>query len=281
MLIFEVNSLRIAKAVVLSALTFSTASFAPAGPSFALDPSTILTPEAGPMELFSMGFKAYQRGEKTEALEALRYAADKGHPGARWKLGRMYAEGDGVPKNDYEAFKIFGEIINAEQDDTSTSPNAAYVASSVTALGDYMRTGIPGSPVTVDLLQARQLYFHAASIFGDPRAQFQLGRMLLNGEGGRANARQAARWLKLSAEKGHVGAEALLGHLLFDGDKIGLRPEPVRGLAMLTVAIKRAGVSDQTWIRPLQEEAFSLASEADRRTALAYAESQGAVFAGN
>jgi TPR repeat protein len=281
MLMFDVISSHAARAVLLSGLAVTAATFASARPAHALDPSTIVTPEAGPMELFSMGFKAYQRGEKTEALEALRYAADKGHPGARWKLGRMYAEGDGVPKNDYEAFKIFGEIINAEQDDTSTSPNAAYVASSVTALGDYMRTGIPGSPVTVDLLQARQLYFHAASIFGDPRAQFQLGRMLLNGEGGRANARQAARWLKLAAEKGNVGAEALLGYLLFDGDKIGLRPEPARGLAMLTIAIKRAGSSDQSWIRPLQEEAFSLASEADRRTALAYAESKGAIFAGN
>lgn len=281
MLMFDLISSHAARAVLLSGLAVTAATFALARPAHALDPSTIVTPEAGPMELFSMGFRAYQRGEKTEALEALRYAADKGHPGARWKLGRMYAEGDGVAKNDYEAFKIFGEIINAEQDDTSTSPNAAYVASSVTALGDYMRTGIPGSPVAVDLLQARQLYFHAASIFGDPRAQFQLGRMLLNGEGGRANARQAARWLKLSAEKGNVGAEALLGHLLFEGDKIGLRPEPVRGLAMLTVAIKRAGASDQTWIRPLQEEAFSLASEADRRTALAYAESKGAVLAGN
>ncbi|WP_224007697.1 tetratricopeptide repeat protein [Aureimonas sp. SA4125] len=241
----------------------------------------MVTPEAGPMELFSLGFRAYKRGEKAEALEALRYAADKGHPGARWKLGRMYAEGDGVAKNDYEAFKIFGQIINTEQDDTSNSPNAAYVASSVTALGDYMRTGIPGSPVTVDLSQARQLYFHAASIFGDPRAQFELGRMLLNGEGGRANARQAARWLKLAAEKGNVGAEALLGYLLFDGEKIGLRPEPVRGLAMLTIAAKKAGNLDQTWIRPLQEEAFSLTNEADRRTALAYAESKGAVLAGN
>ena len=274
--------MRIARSVPILALcALALAATAGVRPSFALDANSVVTPEAGPMELFSFGFKAYKRGEKTEAVEALRYAADKGHPGARWKLGRMYAEGDGVPKNDYEAFKIFGEIINAEQDDTSTSPNAAYVASSVTALGDYMRTGIPGSPVTVDLLQARQLYFHAASIFGDPRAQFQLGRMLLNGEGGRANARQAARWLKLAAEKGNVGAEALLGYLLFDGDKIGLRPEPARGLAMLTIAIKRAGASDQSWIRPLQEEAFSLASEADRRTALAYAESKGAIFAGN
>ena len=281
MLMFEMMSSRAARAAVLVGLAASAASFTLVRPSFALDPSTMVTPDAGPMELFSLGFKAYKRGEKTEAVEALRYAADKGHPGARWKLGRMYAEGDGVPKDDYKAFKIFGEIINAEQDDTSSSPNAAYVASSVTALGDYMRTGIPDSPVTADLSQARQLYFHAASIFGDPRAQFQLGRMLLNGEGGRANARQAARWLKLAAEKGNVGAEALLGYLLFDGEKIGLRPEPVRGLAMLTIAIKQAGSSDQSWIRPLQEEAFSLASEADRRTALAYAESKGAVIAGN
>ena len=127
MLMFDMLSLRTAKAVLISGLTMSAASFALAQPSYALDPTTMVTPDAGPMELFSLGFKAYKRGEKTEAVEALRYAADKGHPGARWKLGRMYAEGDGVPKNDYEAFKIFGEIINAEQDDTSTSPNAAYV----------------------------------------------------------------------------------------------------------------------------------------------------------
>ena len=39
--------------------------------------------------------------------------------------------------------------------------------------------------------------------------------------------------------------------------------------AMLTAALKQAEPTDQAWIRPLQEEAFSLATEADRRTALA------------
>ena len=268
------------RALVLAALSLVAVVGAGVRPSHALDPNTLVTPDAGPMELFSFGFKAYKRGEKTEAVEALRYAADKGHPGARWKLGQMYAEGDGVPKNDFEAFKIFEEIINDEQDDTSSSPNAAYVASSVTALADYMRKGIPDSPVSVDLSQARQLYFHAASVFGDPRAQYQLGRMLLNGEGGRPNPRQAARWLKLASEKGNVSAQALLGYLLFDGEKIKLRAEPVRGLAMLTAALKQAEPTDQAWIRPLQEEAFSLATESDRRTALAYAEG-GTGVAGN
>ncbi|MAU96779.1 MAG: exopolysaccharide production negative regulator [Fulvimarina sp.] len=241
----------------------------------ALDPDAKVNPEAGPLELFSFGFKAYQRGEKLEAFEALRYAADKGHPGARWKLGRMYAEGDGVPENDYEAFKIFEQIVRDQEDENGSYSNAAYVASAVVALADYLRVGIADSPVTVDLPRARQFYFHAASFFGDAEAQFELGRMLLYGEGGRANPRQAARWLNLAAEKGHVGAKALLGYLLFDGKKISLRPEPVRGLAMLTLALRQAGASDQQWIRPLQEETFSVASEDVRREALARADQQG------
>tara|TARA_R110002020_G_scaffold457095_1_gene673893 strand:- start:18 stop:821 length:804 start_codon:yes stop_codon:yes gene_type:complete len=243
--------------------------------ALALDPDAQVNPDAGPLELFSFGFKAYQRGEKLEAFEALRYAADKGHPGARWKLGKMYAEGDGVPENDYEAFKIFEQIVRDQDDETGNYSNAAYVASAVVALADYLRLGISNSPVTVDLPRARQFYFHAASFFGDAKAQFELGRMLLNGEGGRANPRQAARWLNLAAEKGHVGAEALLGYLLFDGKTISLRPEPVRGLAMLTMALKQAGVSDQQWIRPLQEETFSVASEDVRRQAQAYVDQQG------
>ncbi|MBC6716656.1 MAG: tetratricopeptide repeat protein [Aurantimonas coralicida] len=244
------------------------------GSALALDPAARVNPDAGPLELFSFGFKAYQRGEKVEAFEALRYAADKGHPGARWKLGRMYAEGDGVPENDYEAFKIFEQIVRDQGEEEGNFTNAAYVSSAVVALADYLRVGISGSPVAVDLQRARQFYFHAASYFGDAKAQFELGRMTLNGEGGKANPRQAARWLNLAAEKGNVGAAALLGYLLFDGDRISLPAQPVRGLGMLTMALKQASPRDEKWIRPLQEEIFAIASENERRTALAYAEQQ-------
>ena len=244
------------------------------GSALALDPAARVNPDAGPLELFSFGFKAYQRGEKVEAFEALRYAADKGHPGARWKLGRMYAEGDGVPENDYEAFKIFEQIVRDQGEEEGNFTNAAYVSSAVVALADYLRVGISGSPVAVDLQRARQFYFHAASYFGDAKAQFELGRMTLNGEGGKANPRQAARWLNLAAEKGNVGAAALLGYLLFDGDRISLLAQPVRGLGMLTMALKQASPRDEKWIRPLQEEIFAIASENERRTALAYAEQQ-------
>lgn len=247
-------------------------------PALALDPKARLDPEASPLELFSLGFHAYQRGEKSRAFEALRYAADKGHLGARWKLGRMYAEGDGVPEDDYEAYKIFEGIVRDHEDGGA---NAAYVGSSIVALADYLKHGIPNSPVGVDLVRARQFYFHAASYFADPKAQFELGRMLLEGDGGRQNPRQAARWLKLASQKGDVRATALLGSLLFEGSRIGLPPQPTRGLGMLTSALKRASPTDEAWIRPLQEQAFSVASEAERRTALAYADQQMASASGS
>ncbi|KAB0681992.1 tetratricopeptide repeat protein [Aureimonas leprariae] len=272
---------RLKSLATVAALAIAVFFGGAADEALALDPNSMLSPDSAPSDLFNLGFNAYKRGEKTEAAEALRYAAEKGHPGARWKLGRMYADGDGVPKDDYEAFKIFQDIVADDQDDTSTSPNAAYVASSVTALADYMRTGIPDTPVRIDLPQARQLYFHAASVFGSAQAQFQLGRMLLTGEGGRANPRQAARWLNLAAEKGNVQAQALLGHLLFDGEQIAIDPEPARGLALLTMALRKAPASDREWIRPMQEEAFSLASEGDRRTALALVASQAVPIARN
>ncbi|WP_078708492.1 tetratricopeptide repeat protein [Consotaella salsifontis] len=257
-----------AKLLRLAVFTSVAATF-PATTLQALDPSSVTAKEAGPFELFTQGFKAYQRGEKAAAAQALRFAADKGHPGARWKLGRMYADGDGITEDDYEAFKIFEDIVRDQEDDTSTSPNAAYVASSIVSLAGYLRRGIPHSPVKIDLPQARQLYFHAASFFGDCEAQFQLGRMLLYGEGGKADPRQAARWLKLAGEKGHVGAQALLGYLLFNGEMISLHPQPAKGLSLLTSALAKAQPADQEWIRPLQEEAFALADETDRRTALA------------
>jgi hypothetical protein len=82
----------------------------------------------------------------------------------------------------------------------------------------------------------------------------------------KASIKQAGRWLQLAAEKGHAGAQATLGNLLFQSGKI------VRGLAMMTAALERAPAADQPWIRNMQEEAFAAAGEADRRTAISLAD---------
>lgn len=213
-----------------------------------------------PFEVF---FSAYKSGHKDEAVKALRYAAEQGHPGANWKLARMYADGDGVPEDDFAAYQIFEKIVRDGVD--PGSQNESYVADALTALAGYARRGIPGTHVKSNLPMARDLYVQAASSFGDPAAQYELGKMLLNGEGGERNPVQAARWFQLSAQKGHANAQAMFGNMLFQAGKT------VQGLAMLTVAFEHCAVQDKGWIREMQEQAFSIAGEADRRNAIALA----------
>lgn len=229
---------------------------------YALDASVAASTES-PFEFFKTGVSAYKSGHKDEAIRSLRYAAEMGHTGAKWKLARMYADGDGVPEDDFEAYELFLKIVGEGVD--PGSQNETYVSDALVALAHYVRWGIPGTTVKADPARARGFYVQAASNFGNSEAQYELGRMLLAGEGGEKNAVQAARWFQLSARKGNSAAQAMLGNMLFQAGKT------VRGLAMMTAAYERANPEDREWIQPLQERAFAIAGEADRRTAISLA----------
>jgi uncharacterized protein len=251
------------RAALVSA-TIGCASFICAGQAHALDEKKVVEPGSSPWAVFKFGFSAYKSGHKDQAVEAYRYAAEKGQIGAQWKLARMYAEGDGVGQDDYQAFRFFSEI--ARQEIEPGSPEDTYIADALMAIAGYLRRGIPGSPVAADPAAASDYYMRAAATYRNPDAQFEVGKMYLKGDGVRANVRQAGRWLQLAAEKGHAGAQATLGNLLFHSGKA------VRGLAMMTAALERASVKDQPWIRGMQEEAFALADEKDRRNAIQLAQ---------
>jgi TPR repeat protein len=230
------------------------------GPALALDPNAVLSKDSGPFDLFRLGFKAYREGNKQEAVEAYRYAAEKGHTGSRWALATMYADGDGVVKNDFEAFKIYSEI--ASQGVEPGSNDTGFFVNALMALAEYYQKGIPVSPIHPDLSQARQLYFQAASAFGDAEAQFRLAKMLLSGEGGAANIKQAKKWLNHARKGGHAGAMGIFGNVLFQ------EGQTVRGLAYMTAALDSCEPRDRGWLQSMQEQAFSLVSEKDRRTAI-------------
>lgn len=248
----------------------AVATLSAAGSAFAFDDKVFddksgVKPKSSPWEVFQFGFSAYKNGHKEQAVEAYKYAAENGQIGATWKLARMYAEGDGVAQDDYAAFKFFSEI--AEQDVEPGSPEESYVSDALVALGDYLKQGIPGSPVGADPVVAQEYFMRAAANYRNPNAQYEMGKMFLKGDGGvKVSVKQAGRWLQLTAEKGHAGAQATLGNLLFQSGKA------VRGLAMMTAALARATPADQPWIRSMQEEAFAVSGEADRRTAISLAD---------
>lgn len=233
----------------------------------AFDMNSGVTKESGPFDLFKFGFKAYKKGQKQDAVEAYRYAAEKGHTGSRWALANMYADGDGVAKNDFEAFKIYSEI--ASQGVEPGSDDTGFFVNALLSLAKYYHEGISGSPVKADPSQARQLYFQAASAFGIPEAQFQLAKMILAGEGGRANVLQAKKWLNQARKSGHAGAMAVFGNLIFQ------EGQSARGLAFLTASLDKCNPKDCPWIEQLQEQAFSVANEEDRRVAISLAQNVG------
>lgn len=222
-------------------------------------------------EALRIGVRDYNLGDKAGAVLALDYAAGQGDALARWKLGRMYAEGDGVPADDLRAFAYFSQIADDNADESPDSPNAGVVASAFVALGRYYVGGIPNSAVQPDPERARDLFHYAASYFGDARAQHGLGRLYLDGIGVQRDERQAARWFHLAAEKGHTAAQAILGQMLLEGR--GVPRAQARGLMWLTMARDASDPAKDRWVLDLYDEAFRATSEIDRRAAYAQLES--------
>ena len=203
--------------------------------------------------------------DKAKTFSALQYAADQGHLGAQWKVGRMYAAGDGVPHDDLRAFNYFKQIANSHPDELPGTPQAHMVANAFVALGHYYLTGIPNSAVVQDTARAREMYAYAASYFGDADAQYQLGRIYLDSTP--SDSRQAARWFQLAATKGDCRAEAVLGDMLFRGQQVPR--QAARGLMWLTLSKDCAG-PEENWVKPLYDDAFRRASDDERAMALLF-----------
>jgi hypothetical protein len=222
-----------------------------------------------PIEAFQSATQALKGGETAKAVSSLQYAAENGHPVAQWQLGRMYAKGDGVNKDDLRAFEYFSRIANAHADDSPGTRHARIVANAFVALGHYYRDGIPNSTVRPNPNRAHEMFSYAASYFGDPDAQYFLARLYLDGKGTPRDVRQAARWLRLAAQKGQYQAQAMFGAMLFKGDHVPR--QAARGLMWLTLARDSAG-PDDTWINNLYDAAFKQATSDEQVAAAVFLE---------
>ena len=219
------------------------------------------------MDAFRSGAKWLKAGDTAKAIHSLEYAAEQGHPLAQWKLGRMYADGDGVAHDDLKAFDYFQRIANSHADDNPDMPQSRFVANAFVALGQYYLTGIANSDIKRDPDRAREMFAYAASYFRDPDAQYNLARLYLDGTGAPHDPRQAARWFGLSAHKGKCEAQAMLGAMLFAGDHVPR--QAARGLMWLTLA-KECAPHEQSWIAGLYDSAMRQANEDERAMGAVY-----------
>lgn len=211
------------------------------------------------------GLAGYRAGNFDASVRALRYAAEGGQSMAQWKLGQMYAAGDGVPHDDSKAFQYFSQIVASYDEDSADPREIPFIASAFVSVGNYNLHGLQS--VKRNPRRAFQLFHYAATNFTDANAQYNLARMYLDGEGVPADPRQATRWLSNAAEKNHMEAQALLGNMLFQGLN-GLPRQRHRGLMYLTLAREAAGDRPQNrWIVDLYDTAIRTADDFDKQAA--------------
>ncbi len=249
--------------------------------AFALDSTKTSSPGKIAVQTFTSVQQALQAGvhdllagDARSSVEALTYAADGGEPLAQWKLGRMYARGEGVPRDDTKAYSYFERLVESYNEDDPDRPDIAAISNAFVSVGVYCLNGIPNSEIKPDPERALEMFQYAATNFGDSDAQYNLARMYMDGAAGLArNNMRAARWLALAADKGHHPAQALLGHLLFLGE--GVPRQRARGLMWLTIARNGAQGAKDEWIRDLHAKDLAAANDDDREVAAAYLSARG------
>lgn len=238
-----------------------------AGNAHALDASKVLGDNTKSSAVFELFFGFMKDGKKDDAVDVLKYAADHGNSAAQWKLAKMYELGEeGIAQDSLAAFKMYERIAASYPLARPHTPQWQFSADALVALGNYYRKGIPGTLVFADPRKARMMYTTAAMVFRHPAAQFELGRMQIENDKVFGQGRLGVRNLGLAHEKGHVGAEALLGYAFFEG--VHTKRDVVRGLVMLGNAMRRAGPRDREWISALHDEAYALARPDHRATAV-------------
>jgi uncharacterized protein len=221
-----------------------------------------------PQQALRAGVADLKAGDADASVAALTYAAEGGQDLARWKLGQMYADGQGVQRDDLKAYHYFNELVEGYDEDQPDRRNLSAVSNAFVAVGVYCLNGIANSDVQPDPQRAHELFQYAATIFGDPNAQYNLAHMYMVGAGGVAKDNVAAvRWLAVAAQKGHAPSQALLGHMLFTGD--GAPRQRARGLMWLEFAKDAAPDPKEAWIHELYQSDFELASNDERQAAAA------------
>ena len=134
-------------------------------PALALDDSNTSAARTAPLTSFTSSEEALRVGEENlragnmeASVAGLTYAAANGQLIARWKLGQMYANGDGVPRDNSKAYEYFNKLVEDYDEDQPEQQNVSAISDAFVAVGVYCLNGIPNSDVRPDPQRAHELF---------------------------------------------------------------------------------------------------------------------------
>ena len=153
---------------------------------------------------FDDGLAAARRGDYATALREWRPLAEKGHAGALFNLGLIYANGRGVARNHEWATRLFRQA--AELDHAFAQMNYAIALKA-------------GQGVKQDLDESAK-WFRKVAEKGHPGAQFNLAIAYLKGLGVTRDPARAVTWFSKAAESGLNIAQYNLARAYETGDGV-------------------------------------------------------------
>lgn len=170
-----------------------------------------------------------RRGEHVAALEALRPLARGGHAEAALLLGRMHAEGRGVPASREQGLTELRRAALVAEPDALAFIGFRFL------FEDYF----PG----YNPAEARR-WFAAAEERGSAQGAFGLGLLYKHGRGVPQSDSAAAAWFTRAAEAGFVPAELMLATLRDDPSSPVFDPAAAE---RTFAALERDGRSELIW----------------------------------
>lgn len=267
------RALAVAACVLTSAL--SAPGLLPALALVTIAAATVETAAAGSSTYRSheaalqQGLEAIKAGRLEAALPALEHAATG--PGRTGLLGRFYAarvfSDNNHPGTDHaKAYMLYQRIADELADiDPDDDQRAPFVSKSLMALASYLRNGVEEIGLKPNIQRASQYMHHAATVFQDEDAQFELAKLFLQGDGVAPDPRRAIHWFSVLSQRGHAGAQAFLADLYWRGKLVPR--DPRRALALITIAVENAPVSERIWIEDIYQNIFCATSEGTRNEA--------------
>ena len=127
---------------------------------------------------------------------------------ANFRIGDMYADGNGVPKDTHEAERWYKRGVDME----SAGAQAGWLMAQVYLANAYLQSkGVP-----LDYGEAMH-WMRKAAENGYRQAQVNLGSMYRDGQGTPQNYGEAMYWYRKAADQGSAVAEGMIGRLYFHG----------------------------------------------------------------
>ena len=170
--------------------------------------------------------ECYEYGFGTEIDEKKAFycylkGAQLGDAEAQNELAYLYYEGIGTEPDLQEAIKWLKKSAEQEEGNGTAHYNLGYVYAHARDAFDFE--------------EARKCYLKAIEL-GEPKAKFELYKLMLEDDPASENSKEAVEWLKKAAEDNHVEALNVLGVLCYEGDYV--EEDEAKAVELLSRAAK-------------------------------------------